>query len=381
MTNEEKSDDQKVEQPEEQATAVTTAVVEEDTPLAVESEPAPEAHPEPPGDEPRPEMAEDDPHANLAAYLLDALPDDERAAFAEHLGTCAVCQEEAAALAPIVGSLPGLLNLDPAAVLQASDLTPLPNDLEPSSGLRDKIMTAVHDEPQPEITATDQGTEVVPEIPTEEEAEEIEARPAAAAEPIPISTARRPRGRILPGVSTGPPTVTSQAWQTVSRVSWASRIAAILAIVAVGAIIWALALQGRVNDLQDENKAQATEIAEAQNNSNATVAQLSPTADGKQGSQGKLIFSLPDQTGWVLLEGMNPLPADQAYQVWYLKDGVPAPKPGPVITVDQNGNGNVEVAPDTPTYDGLALTAEPKSGSEAPTSPIVLQGRLSGAAG
>jgi hypothetical protein len=297
------------------------------------------------------------------------------------LATCAVCQEEAAALAPIVGSLPGLFNLDPTAVLQASDLTPLPDDLEPSAGLRDRIMAAVHDEPQPEITATDQGIEVVPEIPTEEEAEEIEARPAAAAEPIPISTARRPRGRILPGVSTGPPTVTSQAWQTVSRVSWASRIAAMLAIVAVGAIIWALALQGRVNDLQDENKAQATEIAEAQNNSNATVAQLSPTADGKQGSQGKLIFSLPDQTGWVLLEGMNPLPADQAYQVWYLKDGVPAPKPGPVITVDQNGHGIVEVASDTPTYDGLALTAEPKSGSEAPTTPIVLQGRLSGAAG
>jgi hypothetical protein len=381
MTNEEKSDDQKVDQSEEQATAVTTAVVDEATSVAVEHESAPEAQPEPPGDEPQPEVTEDDPHANLAAYLLDALPDDERAAFAEHLATCAICQEEAAALAPIVGSLPGLLNLDPTADLQASDLTPLPDDLEPSLDLQDRIMAAVHDEPQPEIAATEQGIEVVPEVPAEEEPEEIESQTAAAAEPMPISTVPRPRGRIIPGVTTGPPAVSTRTWETVSRVSWATRIAAMLAIVAVGAIIWALALQGRVNDLQDENDAQATEIAEAQNNSNATVAQLSPTADGKQGSQGKLIFSLPDQTGWVILEGMNPLPADQAYQVWYLKDGVPAPTPGPVITVDQNGNGNVEVAPDTPTYDGLALTAEPKSGSEAPTSPIVLQGRLSGAAG
>jgi hypothetical protein len=263
-------------------------------------------------------------------------------------------------------------------------MAPLPSDLEPSPELRLKIVAALQDETSPEVVASEQAIEVVPEAADQEEAEEpgtgAAAEPAAMIEPTPISSVR-PRGRILPGTTTQPKTFTSQALETVSRYSWASRLAAIFAIVAVGAIIWALALQGRVNDLEDENNAQATEIAKAPSNQSATVAQLGPTQDGKQGSMGRFLYSLPDQQGWVVLEGMNPLPADQAYQVWYLKSGAAAPVPGPVITVDQNGNGSAMVAPDTPTYDGLALTAEPKGGSQAPTSPIVLQGTLSGAAG
>jgi hypothetical protein len=384
MTDEQNENDQKVDKLEEE-TAATTAVADGTAPVAAETGASSPVQTEPPGEPPQPETTDDDPHANLAAYLLNALPEDERATFAAHFATCDVCQDEAVSLAPIVGSLPSLLDRDPAVDFNSTELPALPDDLTPSPELRLRITAAVQDEPAPEIVASEQGIEVVPETAAPEEPEELDAgtpaEPAAAVEPTPISAVRRPRGRIRPGVTTQPTTFTAQAWQTVSRVSWASRIAAILSIVAVGAIIWALALQGRVSDLESENKAQATEIAQGQNNSNATVAQLGPTQDGKQDSQGKLIYSLPDQRGWVVLEGMNPLPADQAYQVWYLKNGAAAPVPGPTITVDQDGNGISEVAPDTPTYDGLALTAEPKGGSEAPTSPIVLQGSLSGAAG
>lgn len=376
MTDDNKRNDQQVDQPADEVTATTTAVTEESTTTLEAAAPRAAAPPE---------QAEDDPHATLAAYLLDALDEDERAAFAAHLATCEVCQEEARTLAPIVGTLPVLLHLDPAVDVQSAELADLPADFEPSPELRLRIVAAIRAETAPEIAAPEQAIEVAPEAPASAEPEEVETGPAAQAPaalaPTPIAIARRPRGRIRPGVTTGPPTMTSQAWQTFSRVSWASRIAVLLALVAVGAIIWALALQGRVDDLKNENDAQATEIAAAQNNSNATVAQLNPTADGKQDSQGRLLYSLPDRQGWVVLEGMKPPPADQAYQVWYLKDGAPAPAPGPVIAVDHNGNGLAKVAPDTPTYDGLALTVEPKGGSEAPTSPIVLQGRLSGAAG
>jgi len=372
MTDETKPNDRTVEQPEE---PVTEAVADTSV-TAVATPDLPQTQPEPPGGAPLPASGDDDSHANLAAYLLDSLPEDERAAFAAHFATCAVCQEEAADLAPVVGSLPGLLDLDPSTDLELPEITPLPADLEPSPELRGRILAAVRGE-EP-TAAAEQAVDVVPEA---AEAEEQAGEQRAAVEPTPITTARRPPGRILPGTSSGPASMTSQAWQTVSRVSWATRLAALFAIVAVGAIIWALALQGRVNDLEDQNEGLEDIIARIESSSAATVASLAPTGPGPADASGEFFFSLPDQRGWVVVDGMNPLPENQAYQLWYIKAGDPAPKPGPVIIVDENGHGSVEVAPDTPTYDQLAVTVEPRTGSKAPTSAIVLAGNLSGAAG
>jgi len=373
MTDETKPNDRTVEQPEEEAVVETSVT-------AVAEPTSPEMRAEPPGGAPLPGAGDEDPHANLAAYLLDSLPEDERAAFAAHFATCAVCQEEAATLAPIVGSLPGLLDLDPSTDLYSPEFAPLPADLAPSPDLRDRILTAVREESTPPTSVAEQAVDVVPEAPESERADGQPGTQQAAVAPTPISTARRPPGRIRPGSSSGQASVTSQAWQTVSRVSWATRLAALFAIVAVGAVIWALALQGRINDLEDENDANRDLIARLES-AGATVASLGPTADGKQDSSGKFYFSLPDQSGEIILEGMNPLPADQAYQLWYIKEGDPAPKPGPTITVDEHGNGVAPVAPDTPTYDQLAVTVEPAEGSQTPTLPIVLAGNLSGAAG
>jgi hypothetical protein len=372
MTDETKTNDLTVEQPEEEAVVDTsTTAVAEVTSETLAS---------PPGDTPLPGAGDEDPHANLAAYLLDSLPEEERAAFAEHFATCAVCQEEAAALAPIIGSLPGLLDLDPSLDLQAPEIALLPINLEPSPDLRDRILVAAREDSAPPTAAAEQPVDVVPESPEAERADDQPGAQQAAVEPTPISTARRPPGRIRPGAGGGQPSFTTQAWQTVSRVSWATRIAALFAIVAVGAVIWALALQGRVNDLEDENDSLSA-FVERIEGSGATVASLGPEGPGPADSSGEFIFSLPDQTGWVVLQGMNPLPAGSAYQLWYINEDDPAPKPGPTLTVDEHGNGVTEVAPDTPTYDQLAVTIEPEGGSQTPTMPIVLAGNLSGAAG
>ena len=53
-----------------------------------------------PDDHPRP------PHDALGGYLLDALPDDERLAFEQHLSECADCRQAVAELAPVVALLP-----------------------------------------------------------------------------------------------------------------------------------------------------------------------------------------------------------------------------------------------------------------------------------
>src|SRR5688572_11637094 len=100
MTDDTKQNDRTVDQPDEDAVAETSVTT------VAEPEPAS------PGGAPLPNAGDEDPHANLAAYLLDSLPEDERAEFAAHFATCAVCQEEARELAPIVGSLPELLTFD-----------------------------------------------------------------------------------------------------------------------------------------------------------------------------------------------------------------------------------------------------------------------------
>jgi hypothetical protein len=373
MTDETKPNDRTVEQPEDEAVADTTVT-------AVAAATPPGTRADPPDETPMPGAGDEDPHANLAAYLLDSLPEDERAAFAAHFATCAVCQEEAATLAPIVGSLPGLLVLDPSTDLQASEIAPLPADLAPSPDLRDRILAAARGESTPPAAAAGQPVDVVSEAAEAERADGQTGAQQAAVEPTPISTVRRPPGRILPGASARPTSFSMQAWQTVSRVSWATRLAALFAIIAVGAIIWALALQGRINDLEDENNGLEDIIAGIEGSS-ATVASLAPAGEGPADSSGELFFALSAQEGWIVVEGMNPLPADQAYQLWYIKDGDPAPKPGPTIIVDENGIGVAQVAPDAPTYNRVAVTVEPRAGSQEPTTDPVLAGNLSGAAG
>ena len=157
--------------------------------------------------------------------------------------------------------------------------------------------------------------------------------------------------------------------------------AAVLAVVAVGAIIWALALQGRIDDHQREIAALRTENVQLRQRANATAWQLVPTVDGQANAIGTLFFSLPQQTGILYVRNMESLPEDRVYQVWYLKRGNPLPVPGATFTVDGDGTGFAVVAADIPTYDAIALTEEPEGGSQAPTSAIILQATLGGAAG
>jgi anti-sigma-K factor RskA len=79
-----------------------------------------------------------------------------------------------------------------------------------------------------------------------------------------------------------------------------------------------------------------------------------------------------------LLNGFRlaPVPAGRAYQLWFIRDGKPVPSvtftpsPSGAATV-----GGVEV-PTGGKISAAAITVEPASGSQQPTSPIVLTGTL-----
>jgi len=168
--------------------------------------------------------------------------------------------------------------------------------------------------------------------------------------------------------------------------SWLA--AAGLAVVAVGAVIWALALLGQIDNKEREIDAQRkridgqeAEIADLRSNANATAFTLSATTDEAKNAHGTLLFSLQDQIGVLYVRNLPPLEDDRVYQLWYVDDNAAAPRPGDTFRVDPNGNGFITVESDTPSFDAIALTEEPKGGSEVATTPIVLAGRLGGAAG
>jgi hypothetical protein len=67
-------------------------------------------------------------------------------------------------------------------------------------------------------------------------------------------------------------------------------------------------------------------------------------------------------------------PDDRVYQVWLERDG--KIEPGPLFTVDRNGNGVAAVPGDLDKVDRVMVTREPRAGalqpSEAPVMTVAL---------
>jgi hypothetical protein len=346
-------------------------------------------------------------HDLAAAYVLDALDADERIAFEEHLADCAICQEEVESLRKAVDFLPDALVAAPVDVPDAypyllrdvaHETLPVARLESPIASQDDEMTTNAVDanpsEPSPEdsepitfpegdgealITPTGTSSPVVAEA---DESEDIdEETDDAATDAIAAGRPSRPPGRIRPGYR--PPADSPEAALVKRpglRASPAAVAALILAIAGVGIFLWALILQGRVNDLQGEADAQATQLAQIRLQSNATAYTLSPTADGPPTASGTFFFSLPDQRGALVARGLNSAPAGQTYQIWYLQTGSD-PVAGPTFAVTAQGDAVVPLTANVVTFDGVAISLEPESGSDRPTTPLLLQGQLGGAAG
>jgi anti-sigma-K factor RskA len=288
----------------------------------------------------RPETPEEDgPREAIGAYLLDALTDDERAEIDAYLAESAEGRQEVRELAPVVSLLPLLLEAE-----LAND--PSLARIQPSADLRTRLLDAVRaEQPAPAVEPP------------------AEAAPPPAPEPIPIATARA-HGRIRGGAAS---TASSSPWETISRMGPAWLAAAVLGIVAVGAVIWVLALQGTIDDKDREIKA-------LQEQTKANAWQLAPSDDGQ--AAGTLLYSLQDKTGALVVRNLPALPSDKVYQLWYIR-GNNSPEPGGTFAVDDQGTGVAQVNSDVPTYDAVALTEEPAGGSTEPTMPILLSGQVS----
>lgn len=263
-----------------------------------------------------------------AGYVLGALERDEEAAVRDHLATCAEPHPEFDELGGVV---PAYLAFE----LDALEL------VEPPATLGERIMAAA--------TA------------------DLAERNRSSAAPAP-TTASAPSSRIaFPSAAER----TARAERTRSRTSpldWVLRVAAVLAIVAVGT--WGLGLQRQLDAAQRFDQAVARVVDVAGKPGSATV--VLTAAAGNRGSG--IAAVAPD--GSVVL-AMRDLPAtsgSQVYETWVIV-GEQAPVAVGGFTVDANGNaGFTSRAATTPPGAVIALTLEPNAGSSAPLGPVVSSG-------
>jgi anti-sigma-K factor RskA len=106
--------------------------------------------------------------------------------------------------------------------------------------------------------------------------------------------------------------------------------------------------------------------------------ELAGTPEAPQ-AHARLLGSPEEQTAVLLVSGLEPLPPERDYQLWFLREGKPV---GSVVfDVRQNGQGQMMVrAPrQLAHYDLAAITPEPAGGSPGPTGPIMIAGELKAA--
>jgi anti-sigma-K factor RskA len=152
------------------------------------------------------------------------------------------------------------------------------------------------------------------------------------------------------------------------RLGWAAAAAAVL-IVAVTAG-WAYVAQSNA-DLEAHRAQIIAQAIDVMATPGSSVAVMHGTASAA-GSSGFAAFG-PDGPGYLVLVDMPVAPSGMAYQAWYIADGQPAS--AGILTVDRDGYVVMALA-GQPGAQVFALTIEPASGSEQPTSDPIAVGEL-----
>jgi anti-sigma-K factor RskA len=249
-------------------------------------------------------------------YVLDALEPAERRDVESHLATCPQAHAEYAEVGGVVPAL-------------ASLATPV--DAPPQ--LKARVIAAVQRE-----AASVSSHAAKPEV-----------KPWTLAVGAPSPAARR---SLVP------------AWA-----SWASALAAVLILAVVG--VWALGLQGQAQraDARAAALADAIEAFSAPDSETAVLR-----GSGAQSDASGFAALTADGKSYLVMIGLSPLPADQTYQAWYIADGAPAS--AGLMTVDEDGYAVIVDPQPLAGTRVVAVTVEPRGGSEQPTTEPFVAGEL-----
>lgn len=174
------------------------------------------------------------------------------------------------------------------------------------------------------------------------------------------------------------------------RLGWRPRImrpalSAVAAAVAVGSLAWALALQFQFNVQQATLASLASEEARYEQGygqivsvlrwSDLHVRELNGTP-AAPAAYGRVMVDPSRETGMLVVWNLPPIPAERAFQVWFVADS--GRRSGGVIRPDDRGHGSfvIRVPPDLAGFQAIGLTEEPATGSDGPTGRRVLFGQL-----
>ena len=193
------------------------------------------------------------------------------------------------------------------------------------------------------------------------------------------------------------------------RLSWATAAAA-LAVLALGGLTWGGLLQTQVNDLKEDSDRFAvlydelerrgetvdilqgalTEAAFRQDYLQSLVQEqdqaMRVVALGEQSredlvgapasrAKGEYLWSADEGLGVLFLINLPQLSEDSTYQLWLVNDSGDRVSGGAFMPqTDGSARLLVRASELTGTLAGLAVTEEPRGGSETPTGEIVIQG-------
>jgi hypothetical protein len=277
------------------------------------------------------------------SFVLGALDPVSGAAVRAHLAACPESHEEMAELG--------------GAVVALAESVPV---VEPPAGLKGRIMAAAAADlaaraATPPVALATEPVRAAEPVRPDERVRAAELARAAKPTPFPTATEREARRS---RASTG---------------SWVLRIAAVVAIVALGG--WNLLLQDHVNAAKtyEQNVAAVLDVAAKPGSLTAIL-----TADGGSGSGLAAVSASGTVT--LAMQDLAPTTGSTVYTAWVIGgDGVPVPLGSFAV----GSNGTAAFSAPTPriaTGSVLALTREPGPGATTPTLPIISKGQAKAAA-
>lgn len=239
-----------------------------------------------------------DPHTLVGPYVLDAVSDDERHQFEQHLEICADCRAEAGELTAT------------AALLARTTVE------EPPASLRRTVLAEI------------------------------------------------PRTRQLaPDVVA----ITRPAWRR--HAATLAVAAAVLVAVLLGGT--AIAGQRQADRAEDRAAVADRRASEAERIAAVTAAPDARTIvmTGRSGRM-RVVTSAFAQRSVVVATGLDALPSDQAYAIWFIDDE----GAHPAGLFRPRSDGSVRKLVDGVPAADLGITVEPEQGSPRPTGPVVASG-------
>jgi anti-sigma-K factor RskA len=265
----------------------------------------------------------DDIHALSGAYAVDALDDDERAQFEQHLAGCSACQAEVASLVAAATALSSLSDTPPPPSLRASVLQGI-------TTIRPLPPVVPYDRAQGDGTGTQPSTQPSPTPGTD-----------PAPDTAPDELADRRAGRHANRRRSGP-------------LRWLVAAAAAAVLVVGGVAVWRSADSGP-----------ATPPTVAEQVRSAPDAKTSADVALPGGGTATVVRSASLGKAVVITSDLPSAPPGKVYQLW-LQD--PSGHFTSAGLMAGSGDQAVVLQGDAADAQAAGITVEPAGGSEQPTS-------------